>query len=178
MSKIIVFNKPYGVLSQFTDPSGRATLADFISLPNVYAAGRLDADSEGLLVLADDPKLRHRITDPKFKFEKTYWVQVEGIIHEIALQNLRTGVVLKDGRTRPAQARDIAPPQVWPRTPPIRYRATIPTSWLEIKIKEGKNRQVRRMTAAVGFPALRLIRVAVGPWQLGNLQPGEWRFVD
>ncbi len=174
MTKIVLFNKPYGVLSQFTDPSNRPTLADYLSIPGVYAAGRLDADSEGLLVLTDDTSLRNKIMNPKFKWEKTYWVQVDGAITQEAINNLRRGVMLKDGMTKPALARVIEIPDLWDRHPPIRFRASIPTSWIEIKIKEGRNRQVRRMTAAVGFPALRLVRVSVGEWQLGSLLPGEW----
>lgn len=172
---LILFNKPFGVLTQFTDADMRPTLADYISLPGVYAAGRLDKDSEGLLLLTDDGALQHRLTDPRHKAWKTYWVQVEGAVDDKALQRLRKGVELKDGLTRPARARRLAPPEIWPRTPPIRYRAAIPTSWLELSLREGRNRQVRRMTAAVGFPTLRLVRVAIGPWTLDQLQPGEWR---
>jgi 23S rRNA pseudouridine2457 synthase len=172
---LILFNKPYGVLTQFTDAEERATLADYIAQPGVYAAGRLDKDSEGLLLLTDDGALQHRLTDPRHKAWKTYWAQVEGEIDEGALQRLRDGVDLKDGPTRPARAKRLPAPGIWPRTPPIRYRANIPTSWLELSLREGRNRQVRRMTAAVGFPTLRLIRVAVGDWRLDGLQPGEWR---
>ncbi|MDO8386024.1 MAG: pseudouridine synthase [Polaromonas sp.] len=174
--RLTVFNKPYGVLSQFT-PEGRwRGLKDFISVPQVYVAGRLDADSEGLLLLTGDGKLQARISDPRFKMEKTYWVQVEGKPDEAALQALREGVMLNDGMTRPARARLMeAPPALWPRDPPVRVRQAIPTCWLELVIREGRNRQVRRMTAAAGFPTLRLIRAAIGPWQLDGLAPGSWR---
>jgi 23S rRNA pseudouridine2457 synthase len=172
---LLLFNKPYGVLTQFTDAQRRPTLADYIQQSGIYAAGRLDKDSEGLVLLTDDGALQHRLTDPRHKAWKTYWVQVEGEVNEEALQRLRTGIELKDGPTRPARARRLAPPEIWPRDPPIRYRASIPTSWLELSLREGRNRQVRRMTAAVGFPTLRLIRVAIGEWRLDNLQPGEWR---
>ena len=178
MSQIILFNKPYGVLSQFTDDRGRPTLADFIHQKGFYAAGRLDFDSEGLLLLTDDGALQHQISHPGQKLPKTYWVQVEGDIDEGALQQLRRGVPLKDGTTVPAKARKLAPPAVWPRTPPVRERKSILTSWLELTIREGRNRQVRRMTAAVGFPTLRLIRVAIGNWKLGSLSSGEWRIEE
>ena len=180
MPRLILFHKPFDVLSQFTDREhGRATLADYIPLPGVYVAGRLDQDSEGLLLLTDDGALQARIADPRHKLPKTYWVQVEGIPDSAALQRLRTGVVLNDGQTRPAGAKSMAePPGLWPRQPPIRYRAAIPTSWIELRLREGRNRQVRRMTAAVGFPTLRLIRYAIGEWSLAGLQPGEWREVS
>jgi 23S rRNA pseudouridine2457 synthase len=173
---LILLNKPFGVLCQFTDPDGRPTLADYVAVPRVYPAGRLDADSEGLLLLTDDGALQARLADPRHHVEKVYWVQVERVPDEDALARLRAGVVLKDGPTRPARVRAIEePPGLWPREPPIRHRAAIPTAWLEIGLTEGRNRQVRRMTAAVGFPALRLIRVAVGPYALGGLRPGQWK---
>ena len=175
---MICFNKPYGVLSQFT-PEGRwRGLKDFIDIPHVYAAGRLDADSEGLLLLTDDGQAQARIADPRFKMEKTYWVQVDGVPDEAALAALCQGVLLKDGPTLPARARTIDPPPgLWERDPPIRVRQNKPTAWLELAIKEGRNRQVRRMTAAVGLPTLRLIRAAIGPYALDGLLPGCWRDV-
>ena len=176
MSRIILFNKPYGVLCQFTDHESRPTLADYIKIKNVYPAGRLDRDSEGLLVLTGDGRLQHRITDPEHKMEKTYWVQVEGEISDQALQQLSEGVQLNDGPTLPTTAQRINEPEIlWPRDPPIRERKHIPTSWIEIKLREGRNRQVRRMVAAVGFPALRLIRAQIGQWALQALQPGEYK---
>ncbi len=176
MSRVILFNKPYGVLCQFSDDgSGKPTLADYIPVRDVYPAGRLDTDSEGLLLLTDDGALQARITQPRNKLAKTYWVQVEGEISPEALAALRKGVALSDGPSLPADARALDAPALWPRQPPVRYRASIPTSWLELRIREGRNRQVRRMTAAVGFPTLRLIRVAIGDWQLDALQPGEWQ---
>jgi 23S rRNA pseudouridine2457 synthase len=173
--RLIRFNKPYGVLSQFT-PEGRwQGLKDFIDLPGVYVAGRLDADSEGLLLLTNDGKLQARISDPRYKMEKTYWVQVEGAPDAAALAALQSGVQLSDGPTRPARARLInPPPALWPRDPPIRARAAKPTAWLELCIAEGRNRQVRRMTAAVGYPTLRLIRAAIGPYTLEGLAPGAY----
>ncbi|MBE02658.1 pseudouridine synthase [uncultured Marinobacter sp.] len=183
MAELILFNKPFQVLSQFTDPRhtpevpSRATLADWIPQRDVYPAGRLDYDSEGLLLLTSDGPLQHRIASPRHKMAKTYWVQVEGELSEKALTQLARGVDLKDGRTRPARARRIEPPPLWPRTPPVRYRAAIPTSWLELTLTEGRNRQVRRMTAAVGFPTLRLIRYRIGDWTLEGLRPGEYRTV-
>ncbi len=176
MSRILLFNKPFGVICQFSRDGLHPTLADYIALPGFYPAGRLDTDSEGLLLLTDDGKLQHRITDPRHKLFKTYWVQVEGVPDEAALERLRRGVMLNDGMTRPAEARLIAEPaNLWPRNPPIRSRKNIPTSWLELAIGEGRNRQVRRMTAAVGYPTLRLIRYAIGDWTLERLLPGEWR---
>lgn len=178
MTALVLFNKPYGVLSQFSHKDEAMVLADYVTLDNVYPAGRLDKDSEGLLLLTDDGRLQHCISHPRHKLVKTYWTQVEGAPDEPALQKLRDGILLKDGLTAPAQARIIPEPAIWPRTPPIRYRAAIPTCWLELKISEGRNRQVRRMTAAIGFPTLRLIRYAVGNWTLAELAPGEWRLLD
>jgi 23S rRNA pseudouridine2457 synthase len=177
---LIAFNKPYGVLCQFTDRgvSPRRTLAEFGLPAGVYAAGRLDFDSEGLLLLTDDGALAHRLTDPAHKQRKTYAVQVEGTPIEVQLAALRAGVALNDGPTRPADARVIDPPALWPRDPPVRRRKTVPDAWLELTISEGRNRQVRRMTAAVGLPTLRLVRVAVGPHGLDGLSPGHWRCVE
>ncbi|MDD5330107.1 MAG: rRNA large subunit pseudouridine synthase E [Sulfuricella sp.] len=176
MSRTILFNKPYGVITQFSSDGLHATLKDFIPLPGVYPAGRLDTDSEGLLILTDDGALQHRISHPRHKLSKTYWAQVEGVPDQAALDRLRTGVDLGDFVTRPAQARLIDEPAgLWPRIPPIRFRQHIPTAWIELTIREGKNRQVRRMTAKVGFPTLRLIRYRIGDWTLDALAPGEWR---
>ncbi len=174
---IVLFNKPYDVLCQFSDDAGRATLADFIPIKGIYAAGRLDRDSEGLLILTDNGRLQHRIADPRHKLAKTYWVQLEGEPDEEALVRLRTGVKLNDGMTAPAAAEVIAPPPLWPRTPPVRFRANIPTAWINLTIREGRNRQVRRMTAAVGHPTLRLIRHRIGTWELGDLAPGQYRVI-
>jgi 23S rRNA pseudouridine2457 synthase len=175
---VLLLNKPYGVLCQFTREGGRRSLADFIAVPDVYPAGRLDADSEGLVVLTADGGLQARIADPRHKLAKTYWAQVEGTPDDAAVAALARGVALADGPTRPAQVRVMPAPALWPRDPPIRVRQAIPTAWLEIAISEGRNRQVRRMTAAVGLPTLRLVRVAVGPWSLAGLQPGESRWGD
>ena len=179
MPRIILLNKPFDVLCQFTDSEGRATLADYVEQKAFYPAGRLDRDSEGLVVLSERGELQHQIAHPKNKMAKTYWVQVEGEPDEAALQQLREGVELKDGPTLPAEARRIdEPPGLWPRTPPIRVRKSIPDSWIELTIREGRNRQVRRMTAAVGHPTLRLIRYAVGPWNIDGLASGEWRLLE
>ena len=179
MAKLVLLNKPYDVMCQFTDDSGRQTLADFVAEKGVYPAGRLDRDSEGLVVLTDDGALQAYISSPKFKQPKTYWVQVEGEVSDEALHQLGQGVELKDGRTKPAQAYKIEEPtDLWARNPPVRFRKSVPTSWIELTIKEGKNRQVRRMTAAVGFPTLRLIRAKVGNWSLEGLNVGECRTLE
>lgn len=172
--RLLLLNKPFQVLTQFTDDQGRKTLGDFVKVPGVYPAGRLDYDSEGLLLLTSDGRLQARISNPRHKQPKTYLVQVEGTPSQEQLQKLRQGVILKDGPTLPAEARAIDPPDLWERNPPVRFRKTVPTHWLELTICEGRNRQVRRMTAAVGLPTLRLIRTRIGPWSLGDLQPGEW----
>jgi 23S rRNA pseudouridine2457 synthase len=179
MSRVILFNKPFGVICQFSRDGLHPTLADHIALPGFYPAGRLDTDSEGLLLLTDDGKLQHRITDPKHKLPKTYWVQVEGVPDEVALQRLRDGVKLSDFTTQPAEARTMDEPAgLWQRDPPVRFRKNIPTSWLALTIREGKNRQVRRMTAATGFPTLRLIRYAIGDWTLDGIAPGKWSSIN
>ena len=182
MSRLILFNKPYGVLPQFTDKgtvgSPRPTLSAYVDVAGVYPAGRLDMDSEGLMVLTDDGRLQARISDPRYKLSKTYLVQVEGEITKEALQSLCDGVQWNDGLPLPAEAKAIADPQLWPRDPPIRVRKTVPDSWIEITLREGRNRQVRRMTAAVGHPTLRLIRRAVGEWTIDGLAPGAWREIS
>ena len=178
MSRLILFNKPHGVLSQFTDrgtPNARATLTQHIDLPGVYPAGRLDLDSEGLLLLTDDGRLQARIADPTFKVAKTYLVQVEGNADSSQLAQLSRGVLLKDGVTRPARAERIPAPALWPRDPPVRFRKSVPDCWLKLVIREGRNRQVRRMTAAVGLPTLRLVRWSIGEWTAEGLEPGMWR---
>lgn len=179
MPRLILFNKPYGVVCQFSPSGGRPTLKDYIPLPDVYPAGRLDTDSEGLILLTDDGRLQHRIADPRHKLRKTYWVQVESVVSAEALAALARGVEIGGYLTRPARAEFAQePPWLWPRQPPIRYRERIPTSWLTLILSEGKNRQVRRMTAAVGYPTLRLIRYRIGVWDLGGIAPGEWRHTD
>lgn len=176
--KVVVFNKPYDTLSQFTDGDGRKTLADYIPVKDVYAAGRLDRDSEGLMVLTNDGILQAKLTQPKSKSPKTYWVQVDGAPEEADLDKLRKGVELKDGMTLPAKVEVMDAPEIWERTPAVRFRANIPTTWLAITIIEGRNRQVRRMTAHIGFPTLRLVRFSMGNIELGDLQPGEWKEIE
>lgn len=178
MSQLILFNKPYGVVTQFTGDVPEHTLAGYIKMPGFYAAGRLDKNSEGLLLLSDDGALQHKLTHPKFNKKKYYWVQVEGAITEADLEPLRKGLKLPDLHCLPAEARVIEEPQIWPRNPPIRVRLTIPTTWIEITLQEGKNHQVRRMTAAIGFPTLRLIRHKIAHWELGSLQPGEYNVLE
>jgi len=178
MTRVLLFNKPFGVLSQFTDAgseTARATLSEFIAVPGVYPAGRLDRDSEGLLLLTDDGRLQAQIADPRFKLPKTYLVQIEGVLADEGLDALRRGVRLKDGMTLPAEAERIEPPKLWPRDPPVRFRKTVPDCWISLTIREGRNRQVRRMTAAIGNPALRLVRWSIGDWSLASIAPGEWR---
>ena len=181
MARLILLNKPYDVLSQFTDaksPTPRATLSDYVAVPGVYPAGRLDRDSEGLMLLTDDGRLQARIADPKFKLPKTYLIQVEGDPDDAALAPLRMGVALKDGMTLPAEVERIADPALWPRDPPVRFRKSVPDGWISLTIREGRNRQVRRMTAAVGFPTLRLVRWRIGEWTIEGLAPGEMREVS
>lgn len=175
MARLILFNKPFNVLSQFTDDQGRATVADYLSAPAFRVAGRLDYDSEGLLLLTDDGGLQQRIANPEYKQWKTYLVQVEGTLDEDAVNKLAAGVILKDGPTLPARAQRVPSPDLWDRIPPIRTRKTVPDSWLELSIQEGRNRQVRRMTAMVGFPTLRLVRTTIAEWSLDDLQPGQYR---
>ena len=178
MQRFLLLNKPFQVMCQFTDDAGRATLADYVNVPNVYPAGRLDYDSEGLLILTNVGWVQHLIAEPRHKLPKTYLVQVERVPNAKALQQLSKGVLLKDGMTRPANVELIEPPNVWERNPPIRFRQNVPDAWLRLTITEGRNRQVRRMTAAVGHPTLRLIRERIGPWELGALPPGEWKEVE
>ncbi len=179
MARLILFNKPYGVICQFTPQIGCQSLKDFVPIPNFYPAGRLDIDSEGLVLLTDDGKLQHKISNPKFKQSKIYWAQVEGTPNRSDLQQLRKGIILKGYKTQPARIRLMdEPTHLWSRTPPIRFRKNIPTSWIELTLTEGKNRQVRHMTAAIGFPTLRLIRIAIGKYTLTDLDPGKWRILE
>jgi 23S rRNA pseudouridine2457 synthase len=178
MPDLLLFNKPYGVICQFSDHELHPTLKNFVAMPGFYPAGRLDTDSEGLLLLTNDGTLQHRISDPRWKLPKTYWVQVEGDADEAQLEALRQGVDLGDFITLPAEVARMAPPDIWPRQPPVRFRRLIPDHWLALTIKEGKNRQVRRMTAKVGLPTLRLVRAAIGPWTLDGLAPGTWRQIE
>lgn len=178
VARLIAFNKPFRVLTQFTDADNRATLKDYIDIPGVYPAGRLDSDSEGLLLLTNDGHLQARISNPKHKLPKTYWAQVDGDVNSDQLARLRAGPMLKDGPTQPADVNVIAEPDLWPRDPPVRYRRSVPMTWLALIIREGRNRQVRRMTAAVGLPTLRLVRIAIGDWTLDNLEPGQTRELD
>jgi len=175
---ILLFNKPFGVLSQFTDESNRATLSDYIDIKKVYPAGRLDLDSEGLLILTDDGQLQRRLSDPKFEKKKTYWAQVEGEPNDMAIAQLKQGVTIARRMTRPATARRISEPKIWERNPPIRYRKAIPTAWIELGLTEGRNRQVRKMTAAVGHPTLRLVRRSIGELSIDGLSPGEWQIIE
>ncbi|HLT99622.1 MAG TPA: pseudouridine synthase [Burkholderiaceae bacterium] len=176
--RLLMLNKPFDVLAQFSDAQGRATLKNYVDVPDVYPAGRLDRDSEGLLLLTNDGRLQARISDPRHKLSKTYWVQVEGVPSSDQLKQLQRGLILKDGPTLPAVVKVIDEPDLWPRHPPVRFRKTVPTSWMELTIREGRNRQVRRMTAAVGLPTLRLVRVRIGDWSLGDLTPGQWCDLD
>ncbi|EXJ15459.1 pseudouridine synthase [Imhoffiella purpurea] len=180
MARLVLFNKPYGVLSQFSGspPGSGGALADYLPLPGIYPAGRLDKDSEGLLLLTDDGGLQHRISHPRHKEWKTYWVQIEGTPEEEQLAQLRQGVMLNDGPTKPARAKRLMEPDLWPRDPPVRFRKRVPTAWIEIGLREGRNRQIRRMTAAVGLPTLRLVRVAIGQWRLDDLDPGQYRVIQ
>ena len=179
MKRYVLFNKPYGVITQFHDASGRhRTLKEFISIPDVYPTGRLDRDSEGLVLLTDDGWMQHRLSDPKYEHPRVYWVQVEGLPNADALRNLSGGVTIWEYQTKPTATRIIEEPKLWPRDPPVRFRKNVPTSWLEMTLTEGKNRQVRRMTAAVGHPTLRLVRASIGNFRLGEMQPGDWRELD